>query len=232
MQRLQNKHPIPTFLAGSKQIMKTRQWIRLWTFAALWLIIIGVAVGSPALAQAPLAAPARQVAAAGHTYSPAGRTLEPARHSPQAAANIWYVAATGDDNNSCQSETAPCATVAGAMGKASDGDTILIAAGVYAEHLTIDKSLTLRGSGSGDTILDGGSSGRVVTVPAGHTVVLEYLTIRNGRVVGERDLLVLVVAAVAVLAVHVNVRVAEPPARGIAFCPFPCFIARRCIRCN
>ena len=61
------------------------------------------------------------------------------------------------------------ATIASAIGAASNGDTILIAAGTYAPAETIDpdgKSITLRGAIDGEgfpaTIIDGQGSIRVL----------------------------------------------------------------------
>jgi hypothetical protein len=60
---------------------------------------------------------------------------------------------------------------------------ILIGAGGFREHLTITRSLTLRGQGMDATILDGERSGRVIDVSAiiqKPTVRIESLSIRNG----------------------------------------------------
>jgi hypothetical protein len=48
----------------------------------------------------------------------------PAASSVGNAAGPWYVAPGGDDANSCLSPAAPCATINGAIGKATAGDTI------------------------------------------------------------------------------------------------------------
>ncbi len=47
------------------------------------------------------------------------------------AASFWYVATTGNDANICTSPATPCATINGAIDKASSGDTIYVATGVY-----------------------------------------------------------------------------------------------------
>src|SRR5262245_37706201 len=50
---------------------------------------------------------------------------------PVLAAGSWYVATAGNDANSCSATESPCATINGAIGKASSGDTIYIAEGTY-----------------------------------------------------------------------------------------------------
>jgi len=54
-----------------------------------------------------------------------------------AAAATWYVATTGDDTNDCLTTSTPCATINGAIGKAIDGDTILVASGTYTKFNTL-----------------------------------------------------------------------------------------------
>jgi hypothetical protein len=49
-------------------------------------------------------------------------------------------------------------TIQAAIDAAQEGDTILIAPGVYREHLVIPKSVTLQGSSPAETILEGESS--------------------------------------------------------------------------
>lgn len=49
-------------------------------------------------------------------------------------------------------------TIQAAIDAAHEGDTILIAPGVYREHLVISKSVTLQGAGPTETILEGKSS--------------------------------------------------------------------------
>ena len=46
---------------------------------------------------------------------------------PIRAAGPWYVAPGGDDGNDCLSPATPCATINGAVSKASPGDTIYVA---------------------------------------------------------------------------------------------------------
>ena len=72
------------------------------------------------------------------------------------AADVLYVSTAGNDANSCLTIAAACRTIVSAVGKASPGDTIIIAAGVYTEGIGIDKTLTLIGFGADATIIDGG----------------------------------------------------------------------------
>lgn len=68
----------------------------------------------------------------------------------------------------------------GVIGKiiaaAAEGDTIEVPAGVYREHLRIDKPVTL--VAQGDAVLDGGGSGDIVEISAPR-VTLRGFTIRN-----------------------------------------------------
>jgi hypothetical protein len=100
------------------------------------------------------------------------------------AAGPWYVSPAGNDGNDCLSATTSCRTIAGALGKASPGDTINIAPGTYDERLNIFKNLTLAGAGANQTIIDGGGAGGVFTIFTAR-VQMSDLTIRNGRSIGS-----------------------------------------------
>ncbi len=65
-------------------------------------------------------------------------------------AGQWYVAPSGNDSNNCTDPTTPCATIMAAIDKASEGDIIYIAIGIYTSgggyiSIWIDKGLTLSG---------------------------------------------------------------------------------------
>ena len=68
---------------------------------------------------------------------------------PIRAAGPWYVTPGGDDGNDCLSPGAPCATINGAIGKATSGDTIYVASGTYTGTgdgvVLLDKDATLSG---------------------------------------------------------------------------------------
>jgi len=60
----------------------------------------------------------------------------------------------------------------------------MVAGATYTENLTIGISLKIVGSGVSATIIDGGSAGRVVTIPnTSASVILKRMTIRNGQAV-------------------------------------------------
>jgi predicted outer membrane repeat protein len=99
---------------------------------------------------------------------------------PAVAATTWYV----DDDNcpgpGSGTQSDPFCKIQSAVGNASAGDTIIIAAGTYYEHtIETNKSLTLRGAGADITIVDGQKAGRVFYIH--HcTWEISNMTIRNG----------------------------------------------------
>ena len=97
-------------------------------------------------------------------------------------ANQWFVnVASGSDSNSCLSAGSACKTLAAAVTKAADDDTISLAAGIYpVNNLQIDRRLTIEGAGRDATFLDGGGSGRLLYISAPTTIT--DLTIRNGAI--------------------------------------------------
>jgi hypothetical protein len=110
---------------------------------------------------------------------------------PTHATGPWYVAPGGDDGNDCLSPTTPCATINGAIAKASPGDTIYVAIGTYTgagtEVVLLDKSVTISGGWnsafskqSGASTVDGEKSRRGITAYSTSTSRIENFVIQNG----------------------------------------------------
>ncbi|HEX5948673.1 MAG TPA: hypothetical protein VFZ45_03825, partial [Actinomycetota bacterium] len=80
--------------------------------------------------------------------------------------------------------TAPSVTYATIQAAIDDAncDPIMVPAGTFTENLTIERSLTLAGAGSGATRIDGAASNPTVAVADGtpDTVVIRDLTLANG----------------------------------------------------
>src|SRR5687767_11971525 len=71
------------------------------------------------------------------------------------AAGPWFVSNLGNDGNDCLTSTSACLTIDGAIGKASSGDTINVAAGTYSGDVNVNKSVTLLGAQAGVNPNDG-----------------------------------------------------------------------------
>lgn len=108
-------------------------------------------------------------------------------YSP-ASAGTWYVATTGNDANPGTSGS-PKLTLTGAQTAASNGDTVMMAAGTYNGIFTMTKRLVIMGAGQ-STILasNAGGSGGVVnlTVPGliNNPIVFESLRVQPTGMAG------------------------------------------------
>jgi len=60
-----------------------------------------------------------------------------------------------------------------------DGHEIFVASGIYYEHVTVTKSLSLIGEDRSTTIIDGNGKGKVVYITADNVEVKDF-TIQNG----------------------------------------------------
>ncbi len=95
------------------------------------------------------------------------------------AANTWYVDPLGTDDGSHGAGTGADAfkTIQYAIndGRVSGGDTIQVAAGLYQQDITIDKSLTLQGAGrTTTTILRNTATDTVVLIQADNVKVTGF----------------------------------------------------------
>ena len=98
------------------------------------------------------------------TASSAGRIM--------GAGSTLYVSPNGSDTNDCASPLTACQTIGHALGLAPAGSTISIAAGTYGERVSLQRDVTLSGAGAGQTIIDGGQQGTVVSVTVSTTVAV------------------------------------------------------------
>ena len=114
-----------------------------------------------------------------HVRRAAPRAAGLAAASASAAATTWEV--SPGSTGACTPADPNCATIQAAVNAASGGDTIQVAAGTYAEHVSVGKSLALSGAGAASTTVDGTQSGTVFTVNPGATVSLSGVTVSNGK---------------------------------------------------
>lgn len=76
----------------------------------------------------------------------------------------------------------PVCSITDAIALAAPGDTVRIAPGTYVENVTAPFDLNFEATGTANvTIVDGGATGSVITIPTGVTVSIDSLTITNGR---------------------------------------------------
>jgi parallel beta-helix repeat protein len=71
-------------------------------------------------------------------------------------------------------------TIQKAIDAAEEGETILVKAGTYREHVVVNKALSLVGENKHDTIIDGSGIGTVVRL-ATNNITLSNFTIQNGE---------------------------------------------------
>jgi len=103
-----------------------------------------------------------------------------------------YVSLSGSNagGNQCDDPDSPCRTIGFATNAAVPGDIISIGGGVYTESLSIEKSVSIHGAGTGVTTIQahlqaGEASGSVILIFDGLNVEISDLTIRHGNAVGQ-----------------------------------------------
>jgi len=106
------------------------------------------------------------------------------------ATTLMVDTARGVDRADCGTPSTPCKTIAYTVAKrASSGDQLIIEAGVYAERIVIDKSLTILGTTrdglTRPTVLEGIGTDRIITVQTGATVTINNIVIQNGKSTAE-----------------------------------------------
>jgi hypothetical protein len=111
--------------------------------------------------------------------------------SPAAASSSLYVKVGGSDANDCLSPSTACATINAALGKAAEGDTILVTADKYygygGDVVYITKDIVLSGgwdqaftTRTGFSVVDGSDRWIVLETLQGTHVSVEYFVLQNG----------------------------------------------------
>ena len=156
--------------------MKLKQKTTHFRFTFIIFLLSGAA-----LACGPIDV-ARDILASASTVTPSAR-------SATGTAFIWYVAPDGDDGATCSYRDEPCRTIQGAVDKATDHDTIEVAAGTYNENatgsatspvLSVSKNIVIRGAGSEVTIIDGRTEVTVVYIRDDSRVRILGVSVING----------------------------------------------------
>ena len=78
-------------------------------------------------------------------------------------------------------------TIQEAINNATSGDRIFVRAGIYYEHVAVDKSLTLVGEDRDSTIIDGNRTGSVISVKVDNVSIKGFTINRSGISPSEYD---------------------------------------------
>ncbi len=101
--------------------------------------------------------------------------------SPSPLADVFVDVSNASCATGTGSAGSPVCSISAAIALAAPGDTIRIAPGTYVENVMIAFDLDLIGTGgAGVTVVDGGQTGSVITIPAAVTVAIDGLTLTNG----------------------------------------------------
>src|SRR5260221_10649616 len=115
---------------------------------------------------------------------------------PVLAATLFYVATSGNDSSSCSTPVSPCLTINGAIGKATNGDTIYVTTGTYNyggtgndndnEVVLLNKNLTLSGGWNnlfttleGFSTINGNGIRRGITSNEGTETFIDHFILTN-----------------------------------------------------
>jgi hypothetical protein len=99
---------------------------------------------------------------------------------PEELLEDYYVQPFGRDEADCRSPMSACQTIQAAIDKASDGESIGIAPGVYETTIVIDKSIRLNGLNTESTVINGNFVDTVIIVLDDAEVEISNLTITGG----------------------------------------------------
>ena len=128
------------------------------------------------------------------TEEASGLQTDPKSVGSEAVTGVtWYVATTGNNASSCSVKETPCLTIDGALNKASAGDAILVAQGVYSAGsmggivVYLTKNVNLSGGWNssftaqvGNSTIDGLNSRLGMSIHALVTVI-DHFSIQNSK---------------------------------------------------
>ena len=95
----------------------------------------------------------------------------------------WYITESGNDTTGTGASDDPFRSIQSGINFSSDADSVTVAAGTYVENINFrGRNIQVVGASRETTIIDGDSSGSVVTFNHGEdsTAVLSGFTITNG----------------------------------------------------
>ena len=78
-------------------------------------------------------------------------------------------------------------TIGAAIAAANPGDTVRVYAGTYYENITIDKSISLIGNGSTNTIINGSGIDSVVTIASDWVNITGFAVTDSGSKIAQED---------------------------------------------
>lgn len=93
-----------------------------------------------------------------------------------------YVSTSGSDDSDCRDPGAPCQTLRFTFQQTLSGDTINLGPGRFRGPLTIDRDLTLKGTGQMSTSIDTYGGGSTVKIQASAAVTVAELALGVGTV--------------------------------------------------
>ena len=95
---------------------------------------------------------------------------------------VWYVSENGSDESGDGSEEYPFASIQNGLDISYDGDTVLVTAGTYTENINwpMTNGISLIGSGQDNCIIDGDSSGAVITISDSLGGIIDSMTLITG----------------------------------------------------
>lgn len=101
--------------------------------------------------------------------------------SDKNALTVYYVDTKGNDKNKGKTTKDPFKTIQKAIDTGKGNFQVVVAPGVYYENIKINKKVTLIGSSSKNTIINGKNRGSCIWIVNSVNVQIKGFTIKNGK---------------------------------------------------